>query len=58
MSADVIPFPQRPERRRSCLICEHASLGAVTYCTVFREEITFETLAAEDCEAYEEDPDA
>ena len=50
MSAEIIPFPR--SRRPSCFDCEHASVGAVTYCTEFREEILLES-EAEDCSEFE-----
>lgn len=56
---DVLAFPEpEPEREPTCFACRHASLGPATYCTKFREEILFESLAAADCEEYEEVPDA
>lgn len=56
---EVVAFPEpESEREPTCFACIHASLGPVTYCTKFREEIMLESLAAEDCEEYEEDPDA
>lgn len=64
----VLPFPApertvRPpsaqqEQPRTCLLCQHVAIGAVTYCSRFHEEILFESIAAQDCEEYAFDDDA
>lgn len=66
----VLPFPTpdhegealpsaEDEQPRSCLLCKHVAVGdSVSYCTLFREEIMFESVAAQDCEEYELDDDA
>lgn len=56
MSADIIPLPVTPQPKPTCFDCEHASLGPVTYCTKFREEILVESVA-EDCEEFEAMPE-
>lgn len=42
----------------NCLYCEFVSIGAVTYCAQYHEEIMFESIAAMDCEGYKLDEDA
>lgn len=66
----IIPFPTpdhegealpsaEEEPTRSCLLCKHVAVGdSVTYCSLFREEIMFESVAAADCPEYELDDDA
>ena len=55
---EALPAPE-DEQPRSCLLCKHVAVGdSVSYCTMWREEIMFESVAALDCEAYEMDDDA
>lgn len=56
MSAEVIPFPQPERPPPSCFDCEHASLGAITYCSMFDETIIVESIA-EDCPEFQRMPE-
>lgn len=49
---------QLPVAQRSCFTCVHARFperngGAVTFCTVYDEDVDSEAYAAEDCFTYE-----
>lgn len=54
---EVVALPVSEPRPRSCFICVHALTAEQTYCRLFREIIDCESLAARDCDLYEEDPD-
>jgi hypothetical protein len=57
--SNVLPFRRRGENRpRSCFICVLSDqTGAGTRCTLYQELIVSETVAAHDCEHYQEDGD-